>query len=339
MVLPHLLPPIPPRSLPRAQKNPLLLTLQSDENIFADPILDDKLTLRFSAYNTKEEFNLVNKFSKRVEHPYFDTSTGGKPFMLSCRGLVCLSSWTFNCPPILVCNPSTQELISLPPTERPIHCMGFGYAASSREFKVAGFFSGGKKSPCWVFTLGTSSWREVKTPPFNVYLGTAPFLHQALHFLTCISDGVKETNHIAVFDINTEEYREAISLPEFSHGGTAVTFRFLRLTKLGGCLCLTFDSRELREPLEVWLLKDYCNGEWIKRYTIHVISAYPTPCFIFGAYLTDTMGDESILLNCSDEDGVKLLCYDPQDGTATLKKDKEWGATFYVESFYPLLSR
>lgn len=197
----------------------------------------------------------------------------------------------------------------------------------------------GKKSPCWVFTLGTSSWREVKTPPFNVYLGTAPFLHQALHFLTCISDGVKETNHIAVFDINTEEYREAISLPEFSHGGTAVTFRFLRLTKLGGCLCLTFDLRELREPLEVWLLKDYCNGEWIKRYTIHVISAYPTPCFIFGAYLTDTMGDVSILLNCSDEDGVKLLCYDPQDGTATLKKDKEWGATFYVESFYPLLSR
>lgn len=191
----------------RSLQRPLLLV--TEKNI-ADG------TFRFSTYDTAGG-SLLREFTAEV----ISDLPGNLYPIQSCLGLVCLRSTTVE-GGITVCNPSTEEMLTLP--SRPMQdvdiCYGFGYTTSTEEFKVLRFFTlppDHVECRCEIFTLGsTNGWRETKSPPpfhpcYNEHL---PLLHGALHFLPCFEYHQLPLldHYIAAFDLDTEEYR-AISLP------------------------------------------------------------------------------------------------------------------------------
>lgn len=250
--------------------------------------------------------------------------------------------------PILLCNPSTEEMTALPSTKGKLKCLGFGYAASTNEFKVVRFFehpevdeteeleNGAMLSNqetevcCEIFVLGTNKWREARSPsPHwpNSLMSGAPFLHGALHLVECNPYHDKDPC-IHVFDIVTEVYTE-IPFPEYYHTLEESLVSRVYLREMGGLLCLVLD---FRTSLEFWCLRDYHNRKWVKEYSLDLCSfgprAWVEPLQI--------MVNGSMMLNAKIK-GVKSLCY-YNFQTKSFSDHGEEGCSciYYVESFLPL---
>lgn len=87
--------------------------------------------------------------------------------------------------------------------------------------------------------------------------------------------------------------------------------------------------------LDIWLLKDYDNGEWVKEYTINLgslcssIYARVEPLVI--------MGNGKILLRIDLKvEDEALYIYNPQDKILSHETSEECSPICYVESLYSL---
>lgn len=231
-----------------------------------------------------------------------------------------------------------------PPTRGPVFtdCFGFGYAASTQEFKVVRFFSDyvsgqpldRRVTHCQVFTLGTTMWRKARRSAFAPNCPAAPFVNGAVHLLPYIYQPDKA---IGAFNLETEEYNY-IDLPEY-YGELASDdgLESKSLSELGGYLCLTLD---FVTKVDLWLLKDYDNGEWTKQYTIDTLQFVDfSSSGIYATRALLILGNGNMLMNLTRQDGItELVCYDPQRHTVTQRIGSDCSATFYVESFFPLQS-
>lgn len=239
---------------------------------------------------------------------------------------------------LFVCNPSTGEKIFLPPTLEASKCIGFGYAHSTKEFKVVKFYYTlkpiGRTISCKVFTLGSGDWREARSPSFEtlrVCFGVAPFLQGALHLLHRKGNDYS----ITAFNIDTEEYRSIPAPENYNTDDLCPFVHTPTLSDMGGSLSLIGSRGNF---LEIWLIKDYNNVQWVKEYNIDLFTVsprnFPEDDSLLGATPLEILADGSITLALEGINKNVLLCYNPKEKIATHKMeygDFSWG--LFVDSF------
>ncbi|KAF8407841.1 hypothetical protein HHK36_006978 [Tetracentron sinense] len=234
---------------------------------------------------------------------------------------------------IYVCNPSTQEYITLPkPTPSDADFIGFGYNSSTKEYKVVRMFIHWtlqlSDQRYQVLTLGSSSWRAVKGPQFNVHTMHTAFVNGALHWMA-LGEGVYV---VLAFDIETEEFN-VIRFPEnFDHSRETNV-----LGEFGGLLCLTVAAPG---GMDIWMLKDYENHVWAKEYSINLNTINPYDDMTAWYFNSRDIRDGKILIKSYRGE---LGYYDPQSKSfKRFEIDEMIGMTqfsFYVESLLSLGSR
>ncbi|KAK4391177.1 F-box protein [Sesamum angolense] len=202
----------------------------------------------------------------------------------SANGLVCFRKLGQHPETVHICNPITRDYIQLPtpgtiwysPTTVTY---GFGASKASGQHKVVRIYHecirvpdthellGIPKSECWVYTLGTGSWRSIAPGPKLEYNSRSigAFLNGNLHWLVADSEGFAR---ISCLDLETEVFStfSAPDLPEMS--------RFLGgLTVLGDCLCVCDNASD--DEIVIWLMKKYgVEKSWTKEFVIRKLPDY-----------------------------------------------------------------
>ncbi|WOL02764.1 hypothetical protein Cni_G11483 [Canna indica] len=184
----------------------------------------------------------------------------------ACNGFICFVS--FDHEQILVCNPITRELVTLPkpttaypPDVTTIY--GFGFDSSSGKYKVICVSYSNEllhndantRVSAKVCTLGSAgSWRAVADfpqPPSGLPVFANGFLHWSVFPEFFIQE------RIISFDVGKEE--AAIrSHPNFGLG--------FSIAELGRCLSVV----DFRRPtlIEVWVLRDEISNYWQQEYIL-----------------------------------------------------------------------
>ncbi|KAF8407818.1 hypothetical protein HHK36_006954 [Tetracentron sinense] len=299
----------------RSKLNPLLFFASLR---YGDPNSGSSRTLHLSCMDI--EGKVIHRSEKRVK---------GDIHMLPSRlELVCLHG---SYDKFYVCNPTTLEFITLPlPTPASffnLNHVGFGYCPSTKEYKVVRIFCLQLPSDqrCQVFTLGSSSWRAVKDPPFYTYntFCAAAFVDGALHWMA-----KRESVYVILaFDIETEEF-SVVPYPENFND------KDNNLVELGGFLCLTV---AVAKKIDIWMLKDYKNNIWVKEYSIDMNTI--DPCNMLGpsVFMPRDIRDGKILIESFE---IGLDFYNPQSkGFKRFeieKKISRFQFSFYMESFRSL---
>lgn len=163
-----------------------------------------------------------------------------------CYGLLCFRTQVNRT--FLVCNPSTRAWLELPKSSCFSATFGFGFNSLRNTYVVVQLsYWGG----CQVFTLGTSSWRQIDSRPVNFNIsGESFFFNGALHW--------NGHGMIISFHLETEMFG-VIPYPD-----NAVGF-FRDLHELEGCLCMISGLVVVNQNIfDFWLLKDYVNHVWVK---------------------------------------------------------------------------
>ena len=253
---------------------------------------------------------------------------------VSCLNLVCL----YDEYDIYVRNPSTNEGITLTKTSsqfgsacRYCSCrkVAFAYLASTSEYKVFQIYMisgrGEHTFACEVFTLGTARWRVIGGPPFTVHCSNNAIVAEAIHFLPAWFDVHHgESNGLARFDLRKEEWSaQLLPLPQYFHDADNARGGVFRLREMRGMLSL---ARIGGSKMELWLLKDYDKGVWVKEYNINVPElSLPLKIEEDGRVLLEMRGGKLRFYDQKDGDFEEIY-----DGNNTLR------VSFFVESFMSL---
>ncbi|PIA50359.1 hypothetical protein AQUCO_01300836v1 [Aquilegia coerulea] len=182
----------------------------------------------------------------------------------SCSGLFCFPSFwsTGNC--LRVCNPATQEVVTLPRTDTyyDLDSFEFGFNSSRKEYKVLAWTYSLHYE---VFTLGTNSWRAIRNKPAGRFQG---------HFLRsfCMNGSFYwycDTKKLIIsFNLAKEKFGQ-IHGPKRLNRGFESSVK--HLFELDGCLCLVDhhylysnfgDNQSHPRIIDLWMLKDYNKKVW-----------------------------------------------------------------------------
>lgn len=243
--------------------------------------------------------------------PVFSIQCSG---MIASSGLACVSSGHDQ---IYLCNPVMQQLRKLPKcscTQLFVPSIfGFGYLHSTKEYKVVNFFytcpAGnipGLTAPslfqlrCEVFTFTSLTngqiWKETaETPPCHPD-SRGLLVKECLYWLgrprvTATSD------RILSFDFEEGKFLTIAYPPSIG------SISFLSLMDMKGMFCVP-DMKHLMKSsmLHLWILKDKVSCNWVKEYSINLVSFLPR--FIFPVFKA---WNEGITFICDDE---VLVFYD-----------------------------
>ncbi|TVU39721.1 hypothetical protein EJB05_13159, partial [Eragrostis curvula] len=262
--------------------------------------------------------------------------------------LACVASPSNSC---CVLNPATGGLYALPrgpalvqPQRESLRrpdTFVFGRVPSTGEYKVirtfnrAEFPHNDKLQPFEVFTLnGAASigqWRILDSRDFIVEASSAVVVDGAVYFLMnssynrrgrAVTSGIP-ADYIASLDIEREEWRRDLQGPI---SGSPVIgdldarddYMFmwpqLALADLKGSLVLSYYRRR-QFILDLWFLKDFEDGHWVKEYSIRTgsISFCLADEYRVKPLL---MLDDGRLVIYAELTGLLLIC-DPQTNTLT----------------------
>ncbi|ONK67353.1 uncharacterized protein A4U43_C06F19300 [Asparagus officinalis] len=205
----------------------------------------------------------------------------------SCHGMICV----FGLISINVINPSINKPRALPDSGLHIQrykiiddcpLVGIGFDSSTRTYKVVRIFrcsssktnSNKMSMRCEVYTLGgggggCSSWKYVGEAPispdaFNSMGNFPVVVNDAVHWIirTEGHPTIPATKIALSFNVQDETF-SLIPPPE----GRSISGVVSSLVELEGCLSVC-DTRLSPEQMDIWMLKDYNNHEWVKQYTI-----------------------------------------------------------------------
>lgn len=164
-----------------------------------------------------------------------------------------------------LCNPLRKEVLELPQATAGGDYYGMGFDGTTNTYKIVRV-SGSRSE---VYTLGTSSWREISSVPpeplGNMSNGVSAYgdMHWADddHFSFGQNKGVDKCVIIS-FDFKKEEFKRT---PTPNFGSVSYVHERFMMINLKGCLAIVILTSE---DIEIWTLKDYDGKEWVKEYKI-----------------------------------------------------------------------
>ncbi|KAK2994349.1 hypothetical protein RJ640_017861 [Escallonia rubra] len=197
----------------------------------------------------------------------------------SIRGLICLGPGGRQAH---ICNPTTREIIPLPPTktETPYdpsytlcRSISFGYDPVKNEHKVLYSHilrTGYPDSEMImemvhkVFVVGSHCWRRIGDGPPHRPFNEGVCIQGYLYYRSYTSDDHPEDQVIVEFDVGEEGFR-FINLPEGNIGveNTALVDYEGKLA-LVNCSILVCGGNSM----EVWVLEDLAKEIWVKRFIV-----------------------------------------------------------------------
>ena len=180
----------------------------------------------------------------------------------SCDGLLCIVDLGGK---IVLWNPSTRQYYQLPrnPDIREgCGCYGFGYVASSDDYRVVvatsviNIYSTllvDYKTRVDVFSLKSNKWKRIQKEEEQDtgLIKYATFLHGAAHWIAYYNKPYEDPRIVA-FDLEKEQFRE-MAMPNDEE--------YLKVRVVGGCLCLN----GYNDPSKMWVMKQYgIDTSWTK---------------------------------------------------------------------------
>ncbi|XP_026420748.1 F-box/kelch-repeat protein At3g06240-like [Papaver somniferum] len=159
---------------------------------------------------------------ERITQIYFTPPFTSAEFLGSCNGLILLARYSYKEPaPLCICNPFTKEHVLLTEIKRDEDTeddknshwtSGFGYVASTDEYKVVRIMLKTEFFSVYIYTVGSGvGWRNLGR--FN--LGCSVYLYEqagifsdgALHWLDV------ESQMIVTFNLGEEKFSELLPPP------------------------------------------------------------------------------------------------------------------------------
>ncbi|XP_059626712.1 F-box/kelch-repeat protein At3g06240-like [Cornus florida] len=239
----------------------------------------------------------------------------------SCNGLLLLQTHLSHT--LYLVNITTRELNKLPFMYTPSMSYGFGYDASTDDYKVVAISS----RVASLYTMKTNSWRRIQDFPSKAGVSNSQpclLLNGILHWFCC------HVWKMISFDLAEEKFRD-IPLPHLQRIESCsnyVVCRGYAVGVLGGCLCINVTGvDDCRSGTKFWVMKEYGKREsWTKLGII-------IPCSFDAKPLNFSNNDEHLFL----VDHKRLLMYNKKENTyrypGTFNIFGKWfGAETYLES-------
>lgn len=180
----------------------------------------------------------------------------------TCNGLILLDN-KIKKGGLVVMNPVTRELSLLPVgTICPVHeeSYGLAFCKSTGGYKVVHLFRDEMHFiGCEILQVGTRSWSFVDGPSFGLlsWFGYEPVSAlEALHWVPHID----HSEYIVSLTMNDEKFHK-ILLPKDSR----LNDRILEIAEFLG-----FVTHEEMNQIDVWILRNLSDKDWMKIYTITV---------------------------------------------------------------------
>ncbi|XP_058108895.1 F-box protein At5g49610-like [Magnolia sinica] len=204
--------------------------------------------------------------------------------LATCNGLLLIEANHLK--GICISNPATKKLLRLPKCSKSpcdnyhlLHDMDFryarldfyrfGYAPSTKEYKVIHFFHDGFHQLCEILTLGSDSWRRIDISflvlplIFNEQLSLNGVLHWLVGYHYIMSmDLAQETFHQTPIPCCIRPSCRTFSRDETFYRHTFSKDETFYLKEIRGSPSLI--NRISDVEFEVWILKDFQIKEWIK---------------------------------------------------------------------------
>ncbi|PIA49463.1 hypothetical protein AQUCO_01300341v1 [Aquilegia coerulea] len=247
-------------------------------NMISDPYFVQQHNLRCSDYG----FIIQEKPStyKNIKS-FIKMNDGGKYHNLSsvltgniracCNGLVLLESYEKSKKSKLrVVNPTTKQQVKLPQIDLTcIEVYGFAFVASSNEYKVARLYTESMDLKCDILVLSSSQhfqWRSINAPSITMTKGFKyrPFSVGGVLYWIEYSQRV-----VLCLDVGAEKFYQT-PLPDF------ISLSKGRIVGMGRFLCLL--KYVAPDQLDIWILKDFRTGEWIKQREIFNVESKIVEC-------------------------------------------------------------
>ncbi|KAK8588546.1 hypothetical protein V6N12_022975 [Hibiscus sabdariffa] len=208
------------------------------------------------------------------------TSTTPMNLVDSCNGLLCM--YDITCRNVYICNPFTRQSFSIDLPKLVDHPskvgrLGFGFHQTTNEYKVIRIVFRRKlkrnhpnedpstliQSEVQILTVGTPSWRDLKTIPYRFKLSASNALVNGRFHWLSKPNKYNMASLLISFDLETEQFQK---VPKPDCCGSDMCLRFLSVVR--GCLSAgAFHENDGR--LEIWVMKEYGVKEsWIKEYSI-----------------------------------------------------------------------
>uniref|UniRef100_A0A0E0IKN6 F-box domain-containing protein n=1 Tax=Oryza nivara TaxID=4536 RepID=A0A0E0IKN6_ORYNI len=269
---------------------------------------------------------------------------------IHCNGMLLISTMNHE---MIVCNPSTREIVSLPKGSYNLHAgprAGFGFDPHSNKYKVARFFyqrdDDTSELVCKfeVLTLGTNLWRQTEDPPYPISGLTPVHVKGAIYWMVNMPLCPDPPNAFLRFCLTNEKF----SLLQYPPCNLKPT-RFIEVE--GELCCACFCSQV--SALKIWTCNYAQNPEWTQRCTVQIPPdivvnnpvARPPIVFLHGKKLLLTWNQvyQYDIQTCRMEkiaSGVEdFTCYDPRNNKywAYLEKEVTDMHLFnYAESLVPI---
>ncbi|EEE69828.1 hypothetical protein OsJ_29581 [Oryza sativa Japonica Group] len=269
---------------------------------------------------------------------------------IHCNGMLLISTMNHE---MIVCNPSTREIVSLPKGSYNLHAgprAGFGFDPHSNKYKVARFFyqrdDDTSELVCKfeVLTLGTNLWRQTEDPPYPISGLTPVHVKGAIYWMVNTPLCPDPPNAFLRFCLTNEKF----SLLQYPPCNLKPT-RFIEVE--GELCCACFCSQV--SALKIWTCNYAQNPEWTQRCTVQIPPdivvnnpvARPPIVFLHGKKLLLTWNQvyQYDIQTCRMEkiaSGVEdFTCYDPRNNKywAYLEKEVTDMHLFnYAESLVPI---
>ncbi|KAJ9707925.1 hypothetical protein PVL29_000139 [Vitis rotundifolia] len=187
----------------------------------------------------------------------------------SVNGLICIYEQypPKRSPCVRVCNPSTREYVTLPPTiflEPGFRSQSnyLGFDPSTKTYKVLRAWKGEfGRSKYEIFTLGSHAWRIIKDGPEDALETKGICLNGTIYWTKA---GPVTQNSVIAFDIGEEKFR-CVPVPPASPIWTDYSSSIIQI---GGHIAIV-DYLELAESISnvmiMWKLEDSVNGVWSQK--------------------------------------------------------------------------
>ncbi|XP_024984978.1 F-box protein CPR1-like [Cynara cardunculus var. scolymus] len=228
---------------PRFIKAHLKHSYESDRN--NEEIGDRRIVMsKYACFYTYQQFEVDGKL-----FDFHDCHLLG-----SSDGLVCVSPSRNE---IVVVNPSIREVKTLSNPKIPKFgslCWGFGYDASTDDYKVVLGFMKGENVTCFqVFSLRSNMWKVIGEINCTFLSRIGILCEGALHWVVYHASS-KKKNVILSFNLSEEKFAEVPQPDDVSYWSRVSDHPSMRLGTINGCLC-SFQYENL--PNDLWMMKNY----------------------------------------------------------------------------------